>query len=291
MSKPLINFAPPSATILVSISIASTQLGSAFAKGIIQELGSATTVLMRVGLGAIVLFCLQRPKLKGYSNSAYLLLILFGLVMAAMNLSFYLAIERIPLGIAVTLEFLGPLGVACFNSRQIIDLFWIFMAGIGIFLLAPVTGSSLDPLGVAFALLAAVFWGAYILLSARVGRVFANTKSIALMTAALAAGAVALLPLGILSEGITKLEPKFLIAGLGVAFLSSVIPYTVELEALKQLPIRVFGVLMSLEPAIATLLGLLILKEKISSRALVAIILVSLASLGSSLFEKRRSMN
>ncbi len=281
----------PSATILVFVSIASTQLGSALAKTVIQELGSVTTVLMRVGFGAVVLLLLQRPKLKGYNYSAYGLLILFGLVMAAMNLSFYAAIEQIPLGIAVTLEFLGPLGVACLNSRQLLDLFWIFLAGIGIFLLAPITGSSLDPLGVTFALLAAICWGAYILLSAKVGKVFAETKGIALMTAALAAGTVVLLPFGILSTGITKLEPKFLAIGLGVAILSSAIPYTVELEALKKIPIRVFGVLMSLEPAIATLLGLIILKETISDRALVAIILVSLASLGSSLFEKRRSLD
>ncbi|MGD1918277.1 MAG: DMT family transporter [Pleurocapsa sp.] len=281
----------PSATILVFVSIASTQLGSALAKTVIQELGSVTTVLMRVGFGAVVLLLLQRPKLKGYNYSAYGLLILFGLVMAAMNLSFYAAIEQIPLGIAVTLEFLGPLGVACLNSRQLLYLFWIFLAGIGIFLLAPITGSSLEPLGVTFALLAAICWGAYILLSAKVGKVFAETKGIALMTAALAAGTVVLLPFGILSTGITKLEPKFLAIGLGVANLSSAIPYTVELAALKKIPIRVFGVLMSLEPAIATLLGLIILKETISDRALVAIILVSLASLGSSLFEKRRSLD
>ena len=283
MSKPPINSALPSATVLVAISIVSTQLGSALAKNIIQELDSAITVLMRVGLGALILLFLQRPKLKGYSKKDYLLLILFGLVMAAMNLSFYLAIERIPLGIAVTLEFLGPLGVACLNSRQLLDLFWIFMAGVGIFLLAPVEGSLLNPIGVAFALLAAFFWGAYILLSAKVGRVFAETNTMALMAVALAVGGLGLLPFGILSEGITKLEPKFLAAGFAIAILSSVIPYTVELEALKQLPVRVFGVLMSLEPAIATLFGFTILGERIGDRALVAIVLVSLASIGTSI--------
>jgi inner membrane transporter RhtA len=281
------NLALPPPTILVLVSIASTQLGSAFAKTIIQELGSVITVLLRVGLGAIALLLLQRPQLKGYTRAEYLLLVLFGLGMAAMNLSFYAAIARIPLGVAVTLEFIGPLSVACANSRQLLDLFWIFLAGVGIFLLAPVEGSALDPIGVAFALLAAFFWGAYILLSARVGKVFARVNGLALMTAALAAGTLGLLPLSILSGDWTKLELRFWLAGLAVAILSSVIPYTFELEALKKLPVRVFGVLMSLEPAIATLLGLIILQEQLEFRALVAVILVTLASVGASVFEKR----
>ena len=288
MSRLQTNLPLPPATVLVLIAIGSTQLGSALAKSIIQELGSIATVMMRVGLGAIVLLLLQRPRLKGYTKSDYLLLILFGLDMAAMNLSFYAAIERIPLGIAVTLEFVGPLGVACFNSRQFIDLLWVFLAGCGIFLLNPVNNSSLDPWGVALALLAGFFWGGYILLSAKVGRVFADLNGIGLMTAVLMAATLGLLPLSILSGGIAKLEPKLLAAGLGVAILSSAIPYTVELEALKRLPVRVFGVLMSLEPAIATVLGWIILQEKIGDRALVAVVLVTLASVGTSLSEKRR---
>lgn len=291
MSKPQLNVALPPPTALVLISIASTQLGSAFAKTIIQELGATTTVLLRVGLGAIILLLLQRPRLAGYTRANYLLLILFGLGMAAMNLSFYGAIDRIPLGIAVTLEFAGPLGVACINSRQLLDVFWIFLAGLGIFLLAPVTGSSLDPWGVFLALLAAFFWGTYILLSARVGAVFAEIRGIALMTAALAVGTIGLLPLSLLSGGWTQLEPRFLAVGLAVAILSSAIPYTFELEALKKLPVRVFGVLMSLEPAVATLLGFIILQEKLELRAIAAVILVTLASVGASAFDKQSTAN
>ncbi|WP_319419828.1 EamA family transporter [Pleurocapsa sp. FMAR1] len=287
MPKLKLNLALPPPNILVLVSIASTQLGSAFAKTIIQEIGSTTTVLLRVGLGAIALLLLQRPQLKGYTRANYLLMILFGLSMAAMNLSFYGAIERIPLGIAVTLEFIGPLGVACANSRRILDLLWIFFAGVGIFLLAPVQGSSLDPLGVALAFSAAFFWGAYILLSAKIGKVFADVNGLGLMSAVLMVGTLALLPLSILSGGLTRLEPKFLAIGMVVAILSSAIPYTFELEALKKLPIRVFGVLMSLEPAIATFLGFIILREKLELRALVAITLVSFASVGASAFEKR----
>ena len=287
MSEHRLNIALPPPTALVLISIASTQLGSAFAKTIIQELGATTTVLLRVGLGAIVLLLLQRPQLKGYTRANYSLLILFGLGMAAMNLSFYAAIDRIPLGVAVTLEFVGPLGVACANSRRLLDLLWVFLAGVGIFLLAPVKGSTLDPWGVCFALLAAFFWGTYILFSARVGVVFAKMRGIALMTAALTAGALGLLPLSLLSGGLTKLEPRFLVAGLCVAILSSAIPYTFELEALKKLPIRVFGVLMSLEPAIATLLGFIILREQLEPRAIAAVSLITLASIGTATFDKR----
>ena len=280
------NLALPPPNILVLVSIASTQLGSAFAKTIIQEIGPTTTVLLRIGLGAIALLLLQRPQLKGYTRANYLLMILFGLSMAAMNLSFYGAIERIPLGIAVTLEFIGPLGVACANSRRILDLLWILLAAVGIFLLAP-KGSSLDPLGVALALLAAFFWGAYILLSAKIGKVFADINGLGLMSAVLAVGTLGLLPLSILSGGLTRLEPKFLAAGIAIAILSSAIPYTFELEALKKLPIRVFGVLMSIEPAFAAFLGFIILREKLELRALVAIALVTFASVGASAFEKR----
>lgn len=290
MSKLQQNVALPPPTALVLISIASTQLGSAFAKTIISELGASTTVLLRVGLGAIVLLLLQRPQIQGYTRGNYLLLILFGLDMAAMNLSFYAAIARIPLGIAVTLEFIGPLGVACANSRQFLDLFWILLAGLGIFLLAPVTGSSLDPWGVFFALLAAFFWGAYILLSAKVGAVFAEIKGRALMTAALIVGAIGLLPFSLLSGGLQELEPRFLAAGLGVAILSSVIPYTVELEALKKLPVRVFGVLMSLEPGVAAFLGSIILQEKLEPRAIAAIVLVTIASVGVSIRDRHQGV-
>ena len=284
------NFALPPPTKLMLISIASTQLGSAFAKTIIQESALIITALLRVGLGAIALLLIQRPKLRGYARNDCLVLILFGLGMAAMNLSFYAAIDRIPFGVAVTVEFVDPLGVTCLNSRRVLDLFWIFLAGLGIFLLAPIKGSSLDPVGIGLALLAGFFWGTYILLSARVGRAFADIRGIALMAAALVIGILGLLPLGILPGGLARLEPEFLAAGLGVAILSLAVPYTFELEALKKLPVRVFGVLMSLEPAIAAILGFIILQERLELRAIVAVILVTLASIGASAFEKRQSI-
>ena len=272
----------PPAPVLVIGAIASTQVGAALAKGLIQELGPIGTVFLRIGLAAVVLLMIQRPQLKGYTRANYFLLILFGLGLGAMNLCFYAAIERIPLGIAVTLEFVGPLGVATANSKRLLDRLWILLAAAGIVLLAPVEGSTLDPLGVILALVAGGFWGAYILLSARVGRVFAKEGGLTLAASAMATAAVVLLPMGVLSAGMTLLNLKVLAVGLGVAMLSSAVPYSLELEALRKLPIGVFGVLMSLEPAIATLVGLILLGEKLEARAMIAVLLVTIAAVGSS---------
>ena len=272
----------PPAPVLVIGAIASTQVGAALAKGLIQELGPIGTVFLRIGLAAVVLLMIQRPQLKGYTRANYFLLILFGLGLGAMNLCFYAAIERIPLGIAVTLEFIGPLGVATANSKRLLDRLWILLAAAGIVLLAPVEGSTLDPLGVVLALVAGGFWGAYILLSARVGRVFAKEGGLTLAASAMATAAVVLLPMGVLSTGMALVNLKVLAVGLGVAMLSSAVPYSLELEALRQLPIGVFGVLMSLEPAIATLVGLILLGEKLEARAIIAVLLVTIAAIGSS---------
>ena len=272
----------PPAPVLVIGAITSTQVGAALAKGLIQELGPIGTVFLRIGLAAVVLLMIQRPQLKGYTRANYFLLMLFGLGLGAMNLCFYAAIERIPLGIAVTLEFIGPLGVATANSKRLLDRLWILLAAAGIVLLAPVEGSTLDPLGVVLALVAGGFWGAYILLSARVGRVFAKEGGLTLAASAMATAAVVLLPMGVLSAGMTLLNLKVLAVGLGVAMLSSAVPYSLELEALRKLPIGVFGVLMSLEPAIATLVGLILLGEKLEARAIIAVLLVTIAAVGSS---------
>ena len=268
--------------MLVIGAIASTQVGAALAKGLIQELGPIGTVFLRIGLAAVVLLMIQRPQLKGYTRANYFLLILFGLGLGAMNLCFYAAIERIPLGIAVTLEFIGPLGVATANSKRLIDRLWILLAAAGIVLLAPLEGSNLDPLGVVLAFIAGGFWGAYILLSARVGRVFAKEGGLTLAASAMATAAVVLLPMGLLSAGMALVNLKVLAVGLGVAMLSSAVPYSLELEALRKLPIGVFGVLMSLEPAIATLVGLILLGEKLEARAIIAVLLVTIAAIGSS---------
>lgn len=266
--------------VLVLLSMTSVQVGAALAKSLFQSVGPAGAVLMRVGLGALILLVLWRPKLHDYTWREYRWALIFGGVLAAMNFSFYQALDRIPLAVAVTIEFVGPLAVALFGSRRPIDLLWVALAGAGIVLLAPTRilgGTALDPVGVGLALLAGVFWGCYILLSVQVGQSFPGIAGLAL---AMVFASVILAPIGIIGAGAHLLNGRILLVGAGVAVLSSVLPYSLELEALRRLPPQVFGVLMSLEPGIAALVGLLLLHEQVGLRAAVAIALVIAASLG-----------
>ena len=276
---------PP--TALVMLSRVSVQLGAAIAKTLFDSLGPGGTVFMRITFAALVLVLLVRPKLRGYDRAGYLVAGLFGLALSAMNLSIYLAIDRIPLGVAVTLEFVGPLGLAVAGSRRVLDLLWVVLAAAGILLLAPLGlfgGMDLDPVGVAFALLAGCLWASYILLSARTGSAFPGGTGLVI---ALCVGTVILCPFGIADAGYALLDPKLLVAGFGVAMLSSAIPFSLELEALRKIPARVFGVLMSLEPAVAALAGLVVLGERLGMRAVAAVFFVTVAAAGASLFARR----
>jgi inner membrane transporter RhtA len=271
----------------VIFPIISVQLGAAVAKSLFDSLGPGGTVFLRIAFAALVLFLLVRPKLGGHDRAGYLVAGLFGLTLAGMNFSIYLAFDRIPLGVAVTLEFVGPLGVAVAGSRQLLDLRWVVLAAAGILLLAPLSvlgGMDLDPVGVAFALLAGCLWASYILLSARTGSAFPGGTGLVI---ALCVGTFVLFPFGIAGAGYALLDPKLLLAGFGVAMLSSAIPYSLELEALRKLPARVFGVLMSLDPAVAALAGLVVLGERLEMRAVAAIIFVTIAAAGASLFGRR----
>jgi inner membrane transporter RhtA len=276
---------PP--TGLVLLSIGSVQLGAAIAKGLFDELGPTGTVFLRIGFAALVLLVLWRPSVGGHARGDYLTAGAFGLVLAAMNLTLYMALDWIPLGVAVTLEFVGPLGVAVAGSRRLLDLLWAVLAAAGILLLAPlnILGEvDLDPVGVALALLAGCFWAAYILLSARTGSAFPGGTGLVI---ALCVGTVALAPVGISGGGLALLDPGLLLAGFGVAMLSSAIPFSLELEALRKLPARVFGVLMSLEPAVAALIGFIVLGERLGLRALAAVVLVTVAAAGASRFGEK----
>lgn len=278
---------PP--TGLVLTGVVSVQLGAAIAKGLFDSLGPGGTVLLRIGFAALVLALLWRPKLRGYARSGYLTAVLFGLTLAAMNFSVYLALDRIPLGVVVTLEFVGPLGLAVAGSRRRLDLLWTGLAAAGILLLAPLDffgGAEVDPVGVGLALLAGGCWAAYILLSARTGSAFPGGTGLVI---ALCVGTVALAPIGVAAAGTALLDPRLLAIGFGVAILSSAVPYSLELEALRKLPARVFGVLMSLEPAVAALVGFLILGEALGPRAIAAVVLVTVAAAGASRFGGRKA--
>ena len=262
---------------LVLVAIVSVQVGAAVATELFDELGPVGTVMLRLALAAVVLMAIWRPTARGLRGAQARDVLLFGLVLAGMNTSFYLALDRIPLGIAVTLEFVGPLGVAFVFSHRRLDLVWAALATAGILLLAPLPGSDLDALGAGLALLAGAFWAAYILIAERVGRSFEGGDGLAL--AMMAAGLLLLGP-GIADAGAQLLDPALLAAGLGVAMLSSVIPYSLEFEALRRLPRGVFGVLMSLEPAVAAAAGLVILDQGLTAKEVTAIALVVIASVG-----------
>jgi inner membrane transporter RhtA len=262
---------------LVVVAIASVQFGSAVATQLFGAVGPAGAVLLRLLFSSFVLLAIWRPPVRSRSRRELLLVAVFGLVLAGMNLSFYEALHRIPLGVAVTIEFVGPLAVAVGGSRRRLDLLWVVLAAAGILALARGGTHGLSALGVAFALIAGCLWAAYILVNARVGQAFERGTGLAL---ALAIGSIGLLPFGIVAGGSHLLEPRSLGLGLAVAMLSSAIPYSCELEALRRIRTSVFGVLMSLEPAMAAFAGFLVLGQGLSARSLVGIALVVAASVG-----------
>lgn len=285
LARASIKNVPPQALVL--LSMISAQVGAALAKSLFQAISPAGVVFLRVGFAALILLVVWRPRVRGYTWREYRWVLLFGGVLAAMNLSFYQSLDHIPLAVAVTIEFVGPLAVALLGSRRLIDLLWVVLAGAGIVLFAPIGlfgGIALDPLGVGLALLAGVFWGCEILLSARVGQAFSGISGLAL---AMGVAALLLAPIGVLGAGAVLLDARVLLLGAGVAVLSSVLTYSLELEALRRLPSRVYGVLMSLEPGIAALVGMLLLHEQLGLRATIAVVLVIAASLGSAQLRKR----
>jgi inner membrane transporter RhtA len=267
---------PPTGLVLAAVG--SVQFGAALAKTLFDDLGPGGTVFLRVAFAAALLLALWRPRVSGRSARELLLAAAFGVSLAGMNLSFYEALDRIPLGVAVTFEFIGPLGVAVVGSHRARDVLWVVLAAAGILLLSDFGDfSGLDTAGVALAVLAGGFWAAYILLSARTGRVFPGGTGLAL---AMVVASILLVPWGVADGGDGLLEPDLLALGAAVAILSSAIPYSFELEALRRLPEAVFGVLMSLEPAMAAVAGFVVLGQDLLAREVVAIVLVVVASAG-----------
>jgi len=263
--------------------VASVQFGAAFAKSIFDEIGPGGAVFLRMAFAALVLCAIWRPRLAGLTRRHLVLVLVFGASLAGMNAAFYASLDRIPLGVAVTFEFVGPLAVAVFGSRRPLDLVWVALAAAGILLLSDFGTTDLDGLGVALALTAGAFWAAYILIAARVGQVFSGGDGLAL---AMAVAVIPLAPLGIADAGADLLVVWVLAVGFAVAILSSAIPYTLEMEALRRMPANVFGVLMSLEPAVAATAGFILLGEDLHAREVVAIGLVVAASAGAAMGAK-----
>jgi len=270
---------------MVLLAAASLQVGAAFAVTLFDALQAGGMAFLRLALAALLLLALWRPRLRGRPAADLRLACAFGVALGLMNWCIYEAMARIPLGVAVTIEFWGPLAVAVLWSRRRIDLVWVVLAAAGIVLLADPAGGGADAAGVLFAVLAGGCWVAYILLSARTGRAFPGGTGLAV---AMAAGALVVLPAGVAQGGAALLEPELLAGALAVAVASSVLPYSLELEALRRLPEAVFGVLMSLEPAVAALAGLAVLGQALAAREWLAVALVVVASAGAASVGARR---
>ncbi|MFI5822744.1 EamA family transporter [Streptomyces rishiriensis] len=274
-------FGPLGPVGLVLAGGVSVQFGGALAVTLMPRAGALGVVALRLLVAAVVLLVVCRPRLRGHSRADWGTVVAFGVAMSAMNGLFYQALDRIPLGVAVTLEVLGPLALSVVVSRRALNLVWAALALAGVFLLGGAGGGgglgALDPVGVAFALGAGVMWAAYIVFSARTGRRFPQADGLAL---AMAVGALLFLPLGLAESGAKLADPVTLGLGAGVAVLSSVLPYTLELLALRRLPASTFAVMMSLEPALAATAGFLVLDQALSALQAAAIALVVAASMG-----------
>jgi inner membrane transporter RhtA len=273
------------AILLVLAAATSVQGGASVAKSLFPSFGPPGVVWLRLLFGSVALWVVARPQLRSRPWRELRLVVALGVVLVSMNVTFYESIDRLPLGIAVTVEFLGPLAVAVLTSRRRLDFLWVACAGAGVALLAEGGGTgAISLLGLGLAALAGVFWALYITLSVPIGRIFPGAGGLA---PAMLLGAVLITPWGIVSAGHHLRDPQLVGAAVGVGLLSSALPWSLELEALRRLPTNVFGVVLALEPAVAALAGVLFLHEHLALRAWGAIALVVVASAGAA-FEVRR---
>ncbi|MET0813121.1 MAG: EamA family transporter [Microbacterium sp.] len=266
-----------SALLLVLAGLACQEVGASLAVMLFPAVGPLGMVMLRLVFSAVVLLLVARPSLRGHSRRGWRAVVTFGTVLAVMNALFYLALERLPLGVTVTIEVLGPLTLSIVAARRASAWLWALLALAGVVALGGGGWDRLDPLGVVFALGAAASWAFYILASARVGREFPRLDGLAL---AMSAGAILALPFGIMDAGAALLRIDLLAIGAAVAVLSSAIPYALELVALRRLPASVFAILMSLAPATAALAGFVLLGQHMSWLEIVGIALVIGASIG-----------
>lgn len=276
-----INIPPIPAVLMAIISV---QSGAAIAKSLFPTIGAPGTASLRIGISAIILLAVYRPNLRKITLDQWKFVLPYGLCLGAMNLVFYFAIERIPIGLAVTLEFIGPLMVAVLGSKRIVDFLWVLLAAAGIILIAPWTTNGVDILGASLALLAGAFWAAYIVLGGKISAIMKGGDAVA--TGMLFA-ALLVVPFGIFGEGLNNLTPHLLCMGIALALLSSAIPFTLEMKALGQLPARTFSILMSLEPAAASICAFIFLQEYLSFNEILAVAFVVTASAGSTITSRR----
>lgn len=284
LSSPSASPVAASATLMVLGSCTSLQIGAALATHLFPATGASGATLLRLGLAAGVLLVASRPGIRTWTKAQWRAVVLFGLSLAGMNGFFYAAIARIPLGIAVTIEFLGPLALAAALSRRARDLGWVLLALLGVVTLGltgeGVSGGSLDVAGIVFVLIAAAFWALYIQAGARASTEVPGRGALAV---AMTIAALVVVPGGM--HGAEKIadRPGLMLVALGTALMASIVPYSLEFAAMRRIPKRAFGIMLSLEPAVATLAGWLVLSQHVGPLALTAIVAVVAASVGSTL--------
>ena len=281
-----IDAVPPE--LLIIAGTVSVQFGGGVATSLIREYGPLPVVAMRILFGAVLLLVFQRARIRGTGRAALAACLVLGLILAAMNALFYVALSRIPLGVAVTIEFWGPLTVAVIGSRRLLDLVWVALAGAGIYILAGGRVGADDFVGVAAVFGAGFCWALYIGVGGRVAREWPDGRG---LTLAMVVASAAILPVTLTLSDVRPLlvVPAALAGGVVIALMSSAIPYTLEIAALRRLPAATFGVLMSLEPAIAAGFGFLLLGQVLRTLDLFAIAMVAVASAGASLTARRLS--
>lgn len=268
---------------LVLVQIVSLQLGSAVAKGLFAEVGATATAAMRIVLAAVVMCVVVRPRVRGLGRDRWTAVLALGAVLALMNLAYFSAIALLPLGVAATVELLGPIALALALTRRLLDVLWGLLAVAGLALLAWPDGP-LPGAGIAVGLLAAAGRAAYVLLNRRVGALFDDWSGLAL---ALAVGACVMAPIGVVAAGDRLLDGSVLATGLAVAVLSSLLPYSLDLLVLRRISARAFGILLGLGPAVGALVGLVLLGEVLTGWQVVAVAMVAVAAAGAVHGERR----
>lgn len=271
---------------LVVTSIVSIQIGAAVAIDLFPALGPVGTAFLRVAFSAVLLAAAARHTIAWSARRHAGALLLYGTILGLMNLSFYGAIERIPLGIAVAIEFIGPLGLAVATSRRGRDFAWIGLAVLGIVFLTPQVGGALDPMGVALAGVAGLCWAGFIVMSGRIGRALPGSSGLAI---GMAVAAFVVLPVEVVAGGLGNLDLELLVGVLAVAILSTAVPLSLEFEALKRMTARTYGILVTLEPAVAAMVGAILLGQAMGLPGFLAVACVTVAALGVTISDRRDS--
>ena len=273
--------------LVILIAMISIQSGASLAKSLFPLVGAPGVTALRLALGTLILVVVFKPWRLRFSPEQRLPLLLYGLSLGAMNYLFYLSIQRIPLGIAVALEFTGPLAVALFGSRRPLDFVWVALAVLGLWFLLPLgqSVSQIDPIGALLALGAGACWAVYILTGQRAGE--EHGPATVAMGSFIAA--IVFVPMGMIQASDTLFQWGLLLPGLGIAILSTALPYSLEMVALTRMPSKTFGTLMSMEPALAALSGMVFLGETLTATQTLALGAIILASMGSTLTMRRES--